>query len=57
MTEIKVFHESEKLNEAYDIFTENIDDLVQKYNLTYFELFGLIEALKSDLIKSQLEEE
>ncbi len=55
--DIKVFKENEKLDDAYNYLASYIDSLVNQYQLTYFELFGIIEAIKSDLYNSDVGEE
>lgn len=57
MEGIKIFKESDKLKQAYDLLVEKIDGIVEHFQLTYFELWGIIEALKSDLIKVSIREE
>lgn len=52
---IKVsLEKSQVLNRAYDEFDDFITDLSGKYNLNYYELFGLFECLKLNL-NSELE--
>lgn len=55
--EIKVFKKNEKLNEAYDILVEKINNISKQYQLNYFELFGLIECFRCDLIVQSANEE
>ncbi len=54
---IKVFTASEKLHEAFDKLGQFIDLLVDEYQLNYYELFGLLECLRSDIIKANMGEE
>ena len=54
---IKVFKDSEKLDEAFDKLTQFIDLLVKEYQLSYYELFGLLECLRCDILKVNMEEE
>ncbi len=54
---IKVFTSSEKLNEAFDKLAQFIDLLVEEYQLSYFELFGLLKCLECDISHSNSKEE
>ena len=54
---IKVFKDNEKLDEAYDILVEKINSISQQYKLNYFELFGLMECFRCDLIRQNIGEE
>jgi len=55
--EIKIYKENEKLDEAYQRLVEKINEISNKYKLSYFELFGIVECYKCDLIKQNIEED
>ena len=55
--DIKVFKTNEKLDEAFEILCEKLNAICKQYQLNYYELFGLIECFKCDLIKQEIEEE
>lgn len=48
-----------RLDEAYDITVEKIDFISKQFGLNYFELYGILEAIKCDLFRqvNKLEEE
>ena len=48
---IKIFKGSEKLDEAYGILVEKLNAICKQYQLNYYEIFGLLECFKSDLVK------
>ena len=50
MTDVKVYENTEKMEEAYDKMVEKMNEISGEYQLTFFELFGIIEAYKTDLI-------
>lgn len=52
MTEIKVFKDNEKMDEAHSKVVNFFDNLVNEYQLTYYEVYGLLEAYKFDLYDS-----
>ncbi|KKK75983.1 hypothetical protein LCGC14_2868260 [marine sediment metagenome] len=54
--EIKIYKDNEKLNEAYHILVEKLDNISKQFQLTYFEIWGIIEAIKVDLIEQNLGE-
>jgi len=56
MTELKIFKEDEKLGEVYEVLYDKIIHICNQYQLTYFELFGILECIKVDLYKSNMEE-
>lgn len=49
MTDIKVYKNSDKMEEAYQEMVEIMNELSAKYHLTFFEMFGILEAYKVDL--------
>ena len=51
--EIKIYKENEKLDEAYDILVEKIEGICEQFQLSFFELYGILEAIKCDLFKQQ----
>ncbi len=55
--EIKIYKDNEKLKEAYKILVEKIDNISEQFQLTYFELWGIIEAIKVDLMKQNIGDE
>lgn len=48
-----------RLDEAYDIMCEKVDAISKQFGLNYFELYGILEAIKSDLFRqvNELEDE
>ncbi len=54
--EIKVMSKNERLDEAYDILIEKVNAISEQFGLNYFELYGIIEAVKCDLF-TQVQEE
>ena len=54
---IKVFQNSDKLNEVYDKFLQVMDTLIEDYQLNYYELFGILKCYECDLVKSNIQEE
>ena len=57
MVDIKVFKENEKLNEAYKEMLGAVNDIGQKYQLSYFELWGILKAIDTDYTLSNMEED
>ncbi len=57
MVDIKVFSDNNKLEEAYEKLLEALNKVSKEYQLSYFELYGIIEAIKSDLYNQVGEEE
>lgn len=55
--EIKIYKDNEKLNEAYEILVEKIDGICEQFQLSYFELYGILEAVKCDLYTQMSNEE
>jgi len=49
MTEIKIFKENEKLDEAYEVFVGKVNAICKQYQLNYYELFGLLKCFERDL--------
>lgn len=45
-----------KLASAYTEIEANILDVCARYDLTYFELYGLLESIKMDLHSSALKD-
>ena len=55
--DIKIYKENEKLQEAYEKIFERIENCIDEYKLSYFELFGILECIRNDISKSNQEEE
>jgi len=51
MSDIKVYENSDKMEEAYQKMVNKMNEISKEYQLTFFELFGIIEAYKTDLIQ------
>ena len=53
---IKIIVKSVKLDKAYGELSYFVEDLCEKYELNYYQLFGLLETLKfnyNDELKEQ----
>lgn len=48
---------NKRLEEAYTILLEKVNAISNQFQLNYFELYGIIEAVKSDLFNQVNEEE
>lgn len=57
MEDVKIYTKNERLNEAYEVLNEKITYLSQQYKLTYFEVLGMLEVLKAELLDEMKEEE
>lgn len=55
--EITLDGEKSRLDEAYGIAIEKLDAISKQFNLNYFELYGILEAIKSDLFNQVYQEE
>jgi hypothetical protein len=55
--EIKVFAGNPKLQEAYEELQEEVDRIVKKFELSYFELFGVLKCLDCDIMKLNITED
>ncbi len=55
--EIKVMSKNERLEEAYGILIEKVNAISDQYQLSYFELYGIMEAVKCDLFNQVKNEE
>ncbi len=55
--EITLDGEKSRLDEAYGITIEKIDAISKQFNLNYFELYGILEAIKCDLFNQVNQEE
>ena len=55
--DITVIKGNEKLEQAYDILVEKVNGISEQFQLSYFELYGIIEAVKCDLHQQLTEEE
>ncbi len=53
--DIKIFKSNEKLDEAFEVLCEKLNAICEQYQLNYYELFGLIECFKCDLIKQSID--
>ena len=53
----KVFENTEKMQEAYNDLQDFVRELVDKFQLTYFELWGILKAMEVDVTKSSINEE
>jgi len=51
---IRIFKENEKLDEAYELLLEKINKICEQYQLTYYELFGILECIRIDLYRNNL---
>ena len=51
--EITIIKENEKLNKAYNLLVNKIDGICEQYQLSFFELYGILEAIKCDLFNQQ----
>ena len=57
MVDIKIFGNNEKIENAYNELLNYLNQLCEDYQLTYFELWGILKAVDNDYIKSNLEED
>ena len=57
MEGISVFTTNEKLDLAYDKILDVIDEVIKEYQLSYYEIFGILKSIDTDLIKANMEEE
>ncbi len=57
MDGIKIYKHNEKLQEAYEVLQEKVGHIIKQFDLSYFELWGIVEAIKLDIAKSNMEEE
>jgi len=51
---IKIYQNSDKLIEAYDIMCEKLNAISEQFQLTYFEFLGILECFKCDLMKQDI---
>ena len=54
---IKVFKEGAKTDQAYKKLHNEFVKVIEEFQLDYFECFGILEAMKADLLKSNIEED
>lgn len=54
--EITIVKDKRKLDEAYEILIEKVNAISEQFGLSYFELYGILEAVKCDLFKQVHEE-
>jgi len=54
--DIRVFKENEKLQEAYEKILDNVEGIIHDYQLSYFEIFGIMKCVEVDLTKSNIME-
>ncbi|KKL81826.1 hypothetical protein LCGC14_1990870 [marine sediment metagenome] len=55
--DITIVRDKRKLNEAYDILVEKVDAISTQFQLSYFELYGILEAVKCDLFNQVHDED
>ncbi len=55
--EIIVNKGNERLDEAYGVLLEKVNAISNQFQLSYFELYGILEAVKCDLFTQVHEEE
>ncbi len=57
MMEIIINKGNERLDEAYEILIEKVNAISNQFQLSYFELYGILEAVKCDLFNQVHQEE
>ena len=55
--EITIDGKKSRLDEAYGIAIEKMDAISKQFDLNYFELYGILEAIKCDLFNKVHDEE
>lgn len=46
---------NEKISEAYEMLVEKINYISKQFELNFFELWGIIEAVKLDIIRNNFD--
>ena len=54
---MNIFKQNEKMDEAFGIICDKLNAICEQYQLNYYELFGLIECYRCDLIKQDIMDE